>query len=91
VIRTVIAILVLFVVVTFLPWWFQLPLFLLAVLFVPYRVALYVPALYADILYAPTHTLSVMHLLMTLILTGFIILRWFIATKTRLANYASIS
>jgi len=67
------------------PLWFQLTLFVLAVVLAPYKLFFLLPAILADILYAPTSNLSIGNFTMTLIV-GTLIGIWFVLIEyTRLS------
>lgn len=86
-IRTAIAVVAILASILWLPLWVQLVLFVLAVIFTSYRLWLFVPALVADVLYAPTSSLSLFHFKMT-IFVGLLLVVWYvITTKTRLSIF----
>lgn len=82
-IRTAIAVVVLLGAIVWLPLWLQLLLLLGAVIVVPYKLTLFVPAVFADALYAPG-VVSVAHLKYTLITALLLVLYWILITKTRI-------
>ena len=76
--------------VIWLPVWVQLVLFGLAVVWCRYRAIFLIPALVADMLYAPERTLSMHHLKMTIIVAVCIIIRVAIRRMTRI-GYDKVS
>jgi hypothetical protein len=86
-IRTTIALLVTIVAVCWLPLGVQIGLFAIAIGVCSYRLLLLIPAILADVLYAPTASIAPNDLSMTLLVGGLIIL-WFVLTRyTRLGDY----
>lgn len=83
-IRTILAMLGLIAAVLWLPLWVQLILFCVAVLLVRYRLALFVPAVLADVLYAPQP--NIIYCKMTVLVGVLIILWWVVMTKTRIGE-----
>lgn len=83
-IRTISAVVVLCAAILWIPLGFQVALFCLAVIVVPYRLALFVPAVMADALYAPTGVWAVGHFKMTILVALLLVLQWFISTHTRI-------
>jgi len=84
-IRTAIILVLLFGAILWLPWWVQFVLLLVAIVVTPYRLALFVPAAFADALYAPGGV-SIAHVKYTLITAVLLILYWIIMTKTRIGE-----
>ena len=82
-IRTIIGVVVLLCAILWLPLWLQLVLFALAVILVPYRVALLVPAIVSDALYAPTAHFSLYSHWLTLIVLAMLGIHWFVIRKMR--------
>lgn len=83
-IKTIIAVIVLIAAVLWMPLWVQLILFCVAVLLVQYRLALFMPAILADVLYAPQP--SIIYCKMTVLVAALVILWWFVMTKTRIGE-----
>jgi len=84
-IRTAIAVVLLFGAIIWLPLWVQIGLLVIAVVVVPYQLVLFVPAAFADALYAPGG-ISITHLKYTLMTAVLMILYWAIMTKTRITE-----
>ena len=71
--------------VIFLPVWVQLLLFALAVILVGrYRLGLFIPALFADVLYAPNSHFILSNFKMTLIISGLLLIYSIVVTRTRI-------
>lgn len=88
-IRTVVGCIAILVSVLWLPLWCQLILFGVGVVILRYRLALLVPAIVSDVVYAPVHTVTLGHFKMTLVV-GALILAWYIiSSQTRLLDVAS--
>ncbi len=94
-IRTFCVIAILIGIVLWTPVWLQLLAFVLAVFLVRYRLLLFVPALVADALYAPTlsHTwTSLIGAHTTVLIVGVFLAIWYIiTTQTRIGTYYAIS
>ncbi len=88
-IRTALAIAVIFAAILWLPLWVQLALFVLAVSMFPYRLALFIPAAVADALYAPVG-ISIPGLKYTLVVAALIIMHWVIVNKTRVKDFYAV-
>lgn len=82
-IRTAIVTLALVVAVLYLPLWLQLALFVVAVFVVSHRLALFIPAIVADALYAPTASFGLHSVAMTALVAVLLALRWALIHKTR--------
>ena len=82
-IRTIIAVAILILVVLFLPVWVQVAFFVIAVITTRYRLMLFIPAVFADVLYRPVDSFSFSYIKMTLIVAGLLVLHWLIIKKTR--------
>lgn len=83
-IRTILIVIGLIVAVLWLPFWVQLILFCLAILITPYRLLLFVPAVFADVLYAPRP--SLVYCKMTILVAVLLIIWWIVMNKTRLGE-----
>lgn len=88
-IRTLIGVVLAIATVLWLPFWFQVVFFVVAVLILPYRLFLLIPAIVADAVYAPVHTLA--HLKMTFLVAAMLIIWYVIVTQTRLTHHVSHS
>lgn len=77
---------VLVVAVLWTPVWFQVVLFALAVTFLPKKALFLIPAIIADILYAPTMGFGFDTLKMTLIVGGMIVIWIAIISQTRIEH-----
>ncbi len=87
-IRTLVVVACLTAAVLWLPVWGQVLMLIAGFLLARYKVALLVPAIISDVLYAPTGTLAVGNLKATL-LVGIILIAWYsIATQTRFGYVA---
>lgn len=82
--NTLLAVALLFVAVLWMPLWFQLGFFLLCIFFVRKRLLLLIPAIFADVMYAPKY--DILMLKMTFYVGVMIFLWWFITTKTRIGS-----
>lgn len=83
---TVLAITVLIAMVLYMPWWVQGIAFVIAVVIVPYRLSVLVPALIADAWYAPDPALSFSMLKTTLFVSVVLVIYWIIMTQTRVRH-----
>jgi hypothetical protein len=83
-IKTLSALILLFIATLWLPIWIQIILYVLAVVFVPYRLALLIPAIFADTYYAPTTALSLYTMRTTLFVLGLLVAHYGIINKTRI-------
>ena len=72
--RTLVAILILLAAILFLPVWVQIVFFVLAVLGVHYRIALIIPAIISDIVYAPNTQFSVYNFKMTILVVVLLVI-----------------
>ena len=88
-IRTTLAIAVIFWAILCLPLWAQLLLFGLGVVVLPYRLLLFIPAVVADALYAPVG-ISIPGLKYTLVVAALIIMHWVIVHKTRVKDFYAV-
>lgn len=85
-IRTILVVSVLVASVLWLPLWLQAILFVLGIVATRYYGAILIPAIIADVLYAPDTLLGFAQLKMTLITSLCIGLYWIALTKTRLGE-----
>ncbi len=85
-IRTLVGVIAMIAAVLWCPLWFQFVLLLAGILVLRYRLLLLIPAIVADVLYAPSDTLSIAHLKLTMI-TGVMLLVWYaVMHETRIAH-----
>ena len=75
--------------IVWLPLWVQIVLIVAAVAVLPYRAAVFIPAAFADALYAPG-TVSIMNLKYTLLTAVALLLYWTITTKTRVGELYAV-
>jgi hypothetical protein len=85
-IRTVIGIILLIATVLWLPIWAQLTLFAAAVVVLPYRLYVLIPAVISDALYAPTTRLSLSAHWLTLIVLTMLGVHWYVIKKMRVQS-----
>ncbi len=85
-IRTVLAVIILFGVALFLPFWLQVLLYVLAVVLVKHRSLLLLPALFSDAWYAPVRDLSIVHNKTFLVVLGMIFVYLLIMRTTRFSH-----
>lgn len=83
-IRIVGAIVLLLAAVLWLPLWVQIGLFVIAIIVVPYRFFLVIPAIFSDALYAPTTHFSLKAHWMTLLVLVLLGIHYFIMKKMRI-------
>ncbi|HEY0979991.1 MAG TPA: hypothetical protein VGE18_01125 [Candidatus Paceibacterota bacterium] len=88
-IRTILAIAGIFAAILWLPLWAQLALFAVGVIVLPHRLALFIPAAFADALYAPAG-ISIAGLKYTLVVAALIIVHWVIVHKTRVKDFYAV-
>lgn len=88
-IRTAVFVVLLCGAIIWLPVWLQLVGFVVGTIFTPYRLTLFIPAILADTLYAPTMS-GVFFLQYTLIVTLLLIVHWVISTKTRIGEVYAV-
>lgn len=86
-IRTCIGLVLIIAAVLWFPVAFQMGLFVIGILLLPYRLLLLIPAVFADTLYAPMHTLSLGHFQMTLVVGGLLLVWFIIMTQTRFGTH----
>lgn len=87
--RTILAIVVIVAAILWLPLWVQLTLFIIAVVLIPYRLGLFIPAAFGDALYAP-HGISLTELKYTFVTAALIIVYWLIVHKTRVKDIYAV-
>ena len=85
-VRSIIAIAILFLATFLLPFWVQAILYVIAIFFVRHKILLLFPALFADAWYAPTRALSFGNNKTFLIVLGVIVLYFFIIKNTRITQ-----
>lgn len=85
-VRSILATVLLVGVVIWTPFWVQCVLFALAVVWMRYRLLCLVPAILADVLYAPTDSFGIANFKMTLIVLAMISVWSIIIRQTRLAD-----
>lgn len=85
-IRTIVGIVLLIVAILWLPVWIQVALFAAAVIALPYRWYVLIPAILADALYAPTTQFSLASHWMTLIVLAMLGTYWFAQKKMRVQS-----
>ena len=85
-IRTILWTILIGVSVLWMPVWFQITLFIFAIVFLPYRLVLLIPAIFADALYATNTSLTLGHFKMTFLIGAMIVLWYVIVTQTRLTT-----
>ncbi len=88
-IRTFLAIVGISAAILWLPLWVQLALLALGVIVLPYRLALFIPAVFADALYAPGGV-SLVNMKYTLITAALILAHWVIVHKTRVKDIYAV-
>jgi hypothetical protein len=86
-IRTIVGILVLLIAILWLPIWLQIVLFSVAVVVVPYRYYLLIPAIIADALYTSHSVWNITSHWLTLIVLAMLGLHWFIMKKMRVTAF----
>jgi hypothetical protein len=82
--KTLSALALLFIATLWLPIEVQVAFYVLAVMFVPYRLWLLLPAICADTYYAPSASLSVHTLQTTLFVSALLCAHYIIINKTRI-------
>ena len=83
-VRIFLGILLLLAAVLWFPLWVQIALFVLAIIIVPYRFFLIIPAIVSDALYAPGSALSIRSHWMTLLVLTLLGIHYFIMKKLRI-------
>lgn len=83
-IRTILITIGLVAAVLWLPLWVQIVLFCVGLLVVRYRLTLFIPAILADVLYAPQP--SLIFCKMTVLVTTLLVIWWILIHKTRLGE-----
>jgi hypothetical protein len=69
--------------ILYMPVWVQITLFVLAVLRTQNRLLLFIPAIIADIIYAPTAAFSIYNLKTTIFVAALLITHYIIMSRTR--------
>jgi hypothetical protein len=85
-IRTIVGVILLIGAVLWLPVWVQLALFAIAVIVLPYRFFVIIPAIISDALYAPTTRFSLVTHWSTLIVIAMLGIHWYVMKKMRLQH-----
>ena len=83
-IRTGIAVAVIFFATFFLPFWVQILLYVVAIILVRYQALLLLPALFSDAWYSPVRNFELSNNKTTLVVFGLIIVYLFIMKTTRI-------
>lgn len=84
--RALVAILILICAILWLPFWLQIVIFAVAIILVRLRLLLILPAILADLIYAPTHNLSFVNFRVSLLIIAMIVLWQVLISQTRLAD-----
>ncbi len=90
-IRTIVAIAIIFFATFFLPFWIQIVLYATAIILVNHRLFLLVPALFADAWYAPVRDFSPMNNKTVLVVAVMIVLYLIIIRRTRITAQYGLS
>lgn len=86
--RTIVFVLILFISILFLPFWIQVCLYFLAILFSKHRIIMLIPAIFADVWYAPYNYVSFATSKNFLIVLGMLLIYYLIIRTTRVKeNY----
>lgn len=85
-IRTISVVVLLLIAVVAIPLWAQIVVFIVALLTIPYKLALFIPAVFADVVYAPTKTLALQNSTMTIFVALTLLIYWLVMTQTRVAH-----
>lgn len=84
--RTILAVIILICGTFFLPFWLQILLYVVAIVFVKYNLFLLLPALLADAWYAPSRNISLVNNKTFLIVAGIILIYLLIIRTTRISE-----
>jgi hypothetical protein len=84
VIRIIGGIVLLLAAVLWLPLWVQIAFFIIAIIVIPYRFFLVLPAIFSDALYAPTSHFSLSTHWMTVSVLVLLAIHYFIMKKLRI-------
>ena len=90
-IRTIVALIVLFFATFFLPFWLQVVLYVVAILTVRHRIWLLLPALFADLWYSPVRSLSFHSNKTILLVFGMLVIYFVIVRNTRVTQTYGLS
>lgn len=82
--KTLGALVLLFIAILWFPLWVQIILYVLVVVFISNRVFFLLPALFADVYYAPTATLSLYALKTTIFVSALLVAYYIVVYKTRI-------
>jgi hypothetical protein len=85
-VRTILAIIILFCAALFLPFWLQVTLYVVAIIFVRHRVFLLLPALLSDAWYAPVRNFNIASNKTFLLVAGMILVYLLIIRTTRISE-----
>lgn len=85
-IRTILALIVLFLATFFLPFWAQAVLYVVAILAVRHRIWLLLPALFADLWYSPLRSLSLHNNKTVVLVLGMLVVYFVIVRNTRVTQ-----
>jgi hypothetical protein len=86
--KTILAVAVLVAATLWVPLWVQLALYGVAVVFTPYRLALFIPAAIADALYAPGTMWQLGSHWYVLFVGALLVVHWIVVHKTRIGQLA---
>ena len=84
--KSVVAIIILVLATLFLPFWIQIILYPLAIIFIRHRAWLLLPALFADAWYAPVRAFSWHDNLTTVLVLSMLAVYFLIITNTRVTQ-----
>ena len=85
-IRTIVGVLLLIAAVLWLPMWIQVVLFAAAVIFLPHRAYILLPAIFSDALYAPSSQFSLRAHWTTLMVVVMLGIHWYVMKKMRVQH-----
>jgi hypothetical protein len=85
-IRTIVGVTLLIVAVLLLPAWIQVVLFVAAIIVLPYRSFVLIPAIISDALYAPTSHISPSTHWLTLLVAALLAIHWYTMKKMRVQH-----
>lgn len=84
-IRILIALIIGFAAILWLPLWAQFSIFFILIIITPYQFLLLLPAMVADALYAPVGT-GFMYAKYTIFVSVLLVIHWAIVSKTRVKD-----
>ena len=85
-VRTILAVITLFCAALFLPFWLQVALYVVAIIFVRHRAFLLLPALLSDTWYAPVRSFTVSNNKTFLLVSVMILVYLLIIRTTRISE-----